>query len=71
MRPGTPNHDNMDLMSNEENIGELTITSSHGNLHHTRSVEDHKTKNVYGSDTPNFEEKQNQMMQMQHNDYIL
>jgi len=52
----------MDLEINEENIGELTITSSHGNLH-TRSVEDRKARN-YGSDTPNFEEKQNQMIQM-------
>ena len=55
---------------NEENIGELTINSSHGNLH-TRSVEERKPINAYGSDTPNFEEKQNEIMQLQHKDYIL
>jgi hypothetical protein len=53
----------MDLLLNEENAGELTINSSHGNLH-TRSVEERKPLNAYGSDTPNFEEKHNMMMQM-------
>jgi len=42
----------MDLLSNEEQFGELTLNSSVGNLKHQQ-----QDLRPVGSDTPNFEEK--------------
>jgi hypothetical protein len=52
-RQATPNHDNMDLLSNEEQCGELTINSSVGNIQdRSRGVP------MVGKDTPNFDQRE-------------